>query len=517
MANKLIHTNYGLRWMGRAVGSGSPVSIHRVAVGVGNLVLNRDVTGLVDERYRMPPGRVYYKAGNNLQVVVEVILPVSLSQVLPREVALFDSTGSCVACGTISRATKYPDDRMRIRMFLALPVEGLVAEAGEVSADPTKIEFPLGTLNETEFLPDTWALLHDRDPDIYDLVKITGVSGTTISLAEAPARIWNKGSRITPVRVARFDSLPQVSNKTDRAAVLTARFEIQEHKTYAPVEDWGYCAPVFTFKPDWRESIDISHQRNVKILDNETGVRTYFDSGERDRVGTRAALKLFGRETVLAFRKFVAAARGKAVKFWAPSFTLDLEPTGSISGSHFDAVDIGFSDAFVKPQEARLMLAFMFADGRPTLYRRITAVVRTLTSERYFLDVPLPTIQVTELSRVNFMVPSRFDQDGFELRHHVSGSTAVSTTVVLMSVDAGDLPDINCFTTSKPYPVVSEERVSVGMVVSGGSLQEFSVPLAAVESSLSPISGALVNLLINYADEPHGLQTQLTVTGGSLV
>lgn len=516
MPNQLIHTNYGLRWMGRALANRETVAIHEVAVGIGALTLDREVTALVDERFRMPTGLVYYEDDETLQVVIEVILPVTITQVLPREVALFDSTGGCVACGTVTRATKFPDDRMRIRMYLAVPRVGFVEEAGEPTADPTKIEFPLGTLDEPELYPNSYALMHDKDPAVYEVVKVSSITDTTVTLAAAPTMSWQKGARITPLRVARFDQLPQIQNLTDRASQTTARFEILEYSLYSPAEDWGYCAPVFTFEPDWADNITASHQRNIFTLDNDTGIRQYVDPGERDRIGTRAALKLLGRREVLRFRKFVSAARGKTVSFWSPSFTLDIEPLANIEGSYFDARDIGFSDAFAKPQQSRVMIAIVFNDGRPTLYRKLTSVVQTLNSERYFVDVPLPLIKRSEINRLHFMVPSRFDQDGFEMRHHVDGSHAVSTSVVLKSVDIGDLPDINCFVTSKPYPVVSGDDLSSGMSVSAVRMQEFSMPLAPMTSEMAVTGIELRNALVAISDEPHELDAQLSVTGATL-
>jgi hypothetical protein len=516
MPNQLIHTNYGLRWMGRALANSETVAIHEVAVGIGNLTLDREVAALVDERFRMPPGLVYYEDADTLQVVIEVVLPVTITQVQPREVALFDSTGSCVACGTLTRATKFADDRMRIRMYLAVPSVGFVEEAGEASADPTKIEFPLGTLDEPELYPNSYALMHDKDPAVHEVVKIVSVTDTTVTLSAAPALSWQRGSRITPLRVARFDQLPQIQNLTDRISQITTRFEIVEYNLYSPAEDWGYCAPVFTFEPDWSDSVTVSHERNIVVLDNETGVRQYVDSGERDRIGTRASLKLLGRSDVLRFRKFVSAARGKTVSFWAPSFTMDIDPIGAISGSYFDAMDIGFSEAFVKPQDSRIMIAIVFNDGRPTIYRKLTSVVQTLTAERYFVDVPLPLIKRSEIDRMHFMVPSRFDQDGFEMRHHVDGSHAVSTSVVLKSVDIGDLSDINCFVTSKPYPVVCADGLGSGMSVSAIRMQEFTVPLAQMSAEMIVTGIELRNTLVTTSDEPHGLDAQLSVTGATL-
>jgi len=516
VANRIIHTNYGLRALGRALPSLTPITVANVAVGAGVTDPDRAATGLVDERFRLPPAFVYYADSETLEVIIEVILPVTTTQFTPREVALFDSTGGCLAVGELNRFTKLPDDRMRIRMHLALPKNGLIATSSGVVGDPKRIEFAPGTLVDREFVANTMALLYNRDAVTPEVVKIESVTDSAITLTDAPTRFWPSGSRLAPLRVARFDALPQIANMTDRVGTSTARFELLENSPYEPVEDWGYCAPVFNFPLDWADSVTVSHDRNVSMVESVMGDRHIVDPGQRDRVMTRAGLKLIGREQAWAFRRFLSAARGKTVRFWAPSFTMDIEPIGAISGDSFVARDTGFTEAFVKPQDSRLMIAIVFTDGRPTLYRKLTGVVRVLTGERFYLEVPLPLIKREDIDSVQFMIPSRFDQDTFEFRHHVDDSKAVSTSVVLKSCDVTGMPVIECFTTSKPYPIHSSEMIVSGMTVTGGLLQEVAPPFAGIAPNMNVSGGQLVEPLTDMSFEPEAMDVGVSVTGGTL-
>jgi hypothetical protein len=69
-------------------------------------------------------------------------------------------------------------------------------------------------------------------------------------------------------------------------------------------------------------------------------------------------------------------------------------------------------------------------------------VERVGNVEQFTFDNPLPTIPSNEVSRIEFMVPSRFDQDGFELHHKVDNSAAVSMSVVTRSVDGAGMPPL---------------------------------------------------------------------------
>lgn len=62
--------------------------------------------------------------------------------------------------------------------------------------------------------------------------------------------------------------------------------------------------------------------------------------------------------------------------------------------------------------------------------------------ERFVLDAALPPIQNTRIERIQFVVPSRFDQDGFEFKHLVDESAAVQASLITRAVDGTGMPPL---------------------------------------------------------------------------
>lgn len=377
------------------------------------------------------------------------------------------------------------------------------------------LAFPAETLALREFLPGTLAAVI-ADPDTYEILTIQSAAGDTITFSAAPSGSWPAGSRIYPLRVGRMIDSVQFSNFTDSVAVAAVRFNLEEPQTW-PDASWGYCAPLFRFPVDRAQPIDFEFDRSVFMLDNETGVVDVFDPGERTRVTMKCGVTLRGRSSAIAFRQFLQKARGRAVRFWMPDLMSDVFPAGaSIGGTYFDAADTQFSDRMVVPQDARRMLGFYFIDGRPAIYRSVTSVDRVGQYERYTLDRVLPPITVAELSRVGFVMPVRFDQDSFELQHLVDDSAAVRTSLVMRSSERDDLPEIECFTTSRPYPVDHVDSLDLTAAFTGGDLRDFSYPAEGIDVDADFSFGQLRNPIVEYDLVAEGVDVSAAFTAGSL-
>lgn len=412
---------------------------------------------------------------------------------------------------------------------------------GSPVADLTTITWPAGTLDGREFLPDTLALIVGKNPDIYDVVKITSVVGDTISLASAPVQLQGVPARIVPLRKARITDKSEINNVTNQVGQLTIRAEVVDYNTYDPEEDWGYCAPLFRFRVNWASNVTVAHERNTYEYDVETGAVETIDPGQRDRTSTRVALTFTGRDETSAFRKFLAAARGKAVRFWAPSFTGDIIPVGSIEGLSFDALPSGFAEAFGMPQDSRKTIGIVFRDGRPTIYRTITSVAKFGGNERFYVDVPMPPIDKADVERIQFMLPSRFDQDGFELKHHVADCGLVTASVMLKSAEIADMEPIECFVTSEPYPLYVEDQmtsqisltswrlavaprfnegIDVGVSLQSATLRAalagFEIEQDSLNVTLLATNGSLQAASVNYTLDHEGVDVGFTITEGTL-
>lgn len=405
----------------------------------------------------------------------------------------------------------------------------------------TQVTWPDGTLANREFLPNSLALIINNDPDVYDVVKILTVVGDTITFKSAPQNLPGVRARIIPLRRARVIDSAEMENVTGQIGQTSVQFEVLDYETYAPEEDWGYCSPLFRFRVNWDRGVTVGHGRKVYEYDVATGVTEVVDPGQRDRTSTRFDLTLTGREETTAFRKFISAARGKTVRFWAPSGTDDLTLVADINGSFIDAKKTGFAESFSVPQDSRMTLAIVFRDGRPTLYRAIESVTQLSDRERFQLSVGVPPVSRSEIERVQFMIPSRFDQDSFEFKHHVADCAVVTSSVMLRSAEMAGMEPIECFVTSEPYPLYEYDGIDTGLQLRSirlmpvpkipdgldtgvalttgtlrAALQGFSVDEDSINVNMISTSGALQAASVNYTADADGVESSVGVLAGSL-
>lgn len=307
------------------------------------------------------------------------------------------------------------------------------------------VQFPSASLAYREFAAGDLVLVSNGDPTDYEILSVLSVNTGTdvLTLTAAPTGTWPPGSRLFPLRVARALEVSQFDNLTDRVAKVQVRFHLKEHEKW-PAPSWGSASPLFTFKVNRGVSLNVGLDRTTDtIIDTEIGRVETYDIYERTRMSMRFGMTLRGRTKVHAFRQFIHMARGRAVRFWMPSLTLDLIGLGDFSGSYIDVRNAGLVEYLKRAQDNRTVIGFLFNNGNATIYRNVTTITETLSGERVFLQSALPsTLDLDTIERVEFIIPARFDQDGFELTHLVDDSVAVQTSVVVRSSDTGDLPSL---------------------------------------------------------------------------
>jgi hypothetical protein len=376
-------------------------------------------------------------------------------------------------------------------------------------------EFPEGSLIYREFRAGQMAVVM-RGPSDFELLTIQAhnLDTDTITFTAAPSGSWGLDSILMPVRAARLVDAVRFENLTDNVATVQARFELLDPLTW-PDPSWGYCSPLFRFRANRATALSIDFDRLVYPIDNETGMMEVVDPAQKTRLGTRFAVVLRGRDALYRFRQFIAKARGRAVRFWMPDWMQDIIPAGDIQGAYIDAIPAGFSDYVRSYQDARQMIGVEFLDGRPTLFREVTQVSRVGQVERFVVNPALPPILKSDVARVMFVLPTRFDQDGFELQHMADQGSVVQTTLVTRSAERAGLPPIECFTTSMPYPVAEVDALDMAPSLVSLSLTVFSVEPEAVSTSMTFVSGEIRELLKQYG-YVEGLTIGATLQAGAL-
>lgn len=323
------------------------------------------------------------------------------------------------------------------------------------------VQLPVGTMHMREWRLNDLVLIMERDPSDFDILTVvdTDQVNERITLqSAAEIKVWTAGCRIIPLRQARFTDFPQMSMPVDRVGQARVRAELVDPETF-PTPDWNFDVPMWNMRPDRSEDVTLEYSRTIFEIDYGTGMRNRIDPGNTPYVGTKVALKLFGRERMWQYRRFLAAARGRAVRFYMPTFAKDVMPIANMDGLTIDVEDNGLVTFLSGPQDCRMNLGVVFADGRPNVYREIISALNLVSSAppyrtvgiRITLDEAMPPITVGEVDRIMFIQPSRFDQDSFELYHYVDNGGAVGASFVTRSQPRGSLRPIVACVTSAPY------------------------------------------------------------------
>lgn len=392
-----------------------------------------------------------------------------------------------------------------------------------IPAGTVYCSFPSGTLALREFQPNDVVLISNGDPNQYELsvVLSTDHASDTITFKSPVVGDWAPGSKLVPLRKALVINKATQAAPTDNVGIFRAQIDLVDpDDRFTP--SWGYCVPLWRFKVQRSDQLDIGYSTVDYQVDNETGPLAFYDTSKDSTVDTRFSSIAFGRETLVALRQFFAAARGRAKRFWFPSFTSDLILASDIEGSdHIDVNPNGVADYVYSVRSARKFIGIFFDDGSPTIYREVRSVgvigEGRPTAERIYLTKDVPPITKSLVTRIQFVVPSRFDQDRFELQHLVDSGGAVRVNLVTRSTEDAGMPPIECSLTSRVYPVESIEEMHGSLFITGGKLHTGELQTEELLGSLSMDSAVLRSGVQTYnAPQEDSLSSAFSVTAGTL-
>lgn len=246
-----------------------------------------------------------------------------------------------------------------------------------ITIGATGVAFGSASTQYREFRTGDLVFVNAGDPDDYELLMVAEVEPARFGWATLPTRAWPPGTRVFPCRVARIIDPPQLANRSDRVGIAQVRFELTMPDVWAP--SWGdYIGdvPMFQFRPDRKQDIQLDYTRKSFLLDNSAGVIQVTDWSGEPKIGMKMGFTFFGRDRVTAFRRMLAAARGRAVEFYTPTFTHDIVPRADIDGStpYLEAQPMGYTETMTRPQPTRLIIMVEPADGSAPIYRNIVNV-----------------------------------------------------------------------------------------------------------------------------------------------
>lgn len=260
----------------------------------------------------------------------------------------------------------------------------------------------------------------------FELVEVSAISPTAITLAAPLENGWEAFSKVHPVRKARLDDQPTLRKVSDSAMSFSISFRIMERNDDAPSEavvvshlDVYQGLNVLHTSPDEGDSNDFAFTRIMDELDNDTAIPQFFDIAGIPFPTQKHNWVSSGRKEYRQLKELLFRLRGRWGNIWLPSFTDDMRLVDQTpAGDQYLLVEnfgLTFSGGI---QAGHDHLVIFFCDGRRE-YRRITSStvlsddVEVIGVDQPFADELLPE----DVMRISFMRLSRLDQDRIEIVH----------------------------------------------------------------------------------------------------
>lgn len=290
-----------------------------------------------------------------------------------------------------------------------------------------------------DFVDGGMAALVGDDPAQAELLQVATTDVDSLVLADPVTADWPMGTRLYPVRAARFAEQPTVARKADDVWVAQLHLELNEPCDWPPqLPATTYRnRPLLAARPDESQDLTRDYERLARLLDNTTGVARVTDTTGLGFGVLQHRFVLFGRAAQVAFRSLLYGLRGRQGACWIPTHAADLEPL-IVSGSVLTVRRCGYADhAPMAPGRRDVRIARV--DGS-AVHRRITgAAIVNDETEALTLDGPVDTA-ASDITRVSFMQLARLAEDVVDISH-VTDADGVATASVVWRALRDDLEE----------------------------------------------------------------------------
>jgi hypothetical protein len=264
------------------------------------------------------------------------------------------------------------------------------------------------------------ALVMLDDPLVFEVRTIASVAGDSLVFTVALARDWPIGTKVVPVFEGKLATMPALERFTSEDVPVRMEFQLTEAIDWT--EDAGAAVyrdlPVLEIRPDWSTAPQVTPERRLAIVDNDTSIPTWYDQPGIPFTQFRLGFTLQGRAAIADFWSLLYALSGRWSPIWVPSFAVDMLVTADLTSAAttLDIEAIGLADwpLQVNRRDIRILLA----DGT-VLYRRITdADAVDADTERLTLDSALGVnADTADVVMVSFLSLCRQDTDTNLLRY----------------------------------------------------------------------------------------------------
>lgn len=259
------------------------------------------------------------------------------------------------------------------------------------------------------------------DTNTWELVTVQAIAADSITLTGATANAWAAGTRLYPVRKARFQDFPKFTPGNDELATLQANVLLDEPCDWTAA--WPSAAtyrtlPVLEWRGNEANEPGNEFDRSGGTVDYETGPVYYFDMpGMPFRLQAQEFV-LVGRTDHTAFRSMLYALNGRASLIWVPSWGNDAKLQQPVADNALQ-ISVNWSgyNQFGYLQANRRDLRIELYDGT-VFYRRVIGNADAGDHEVLQLDADLGVaVDPSAVRQINWLTVCALASDVVQISH----------------------------------------------------------------------------------------------------
>lgn len=287
----------------------------------------------------------------------------------------------------------------------------------------------VGSAQYRHFYANRKAILINKDDwKTYEVITLSGVGTTSLTVSGVLTSSWAVGSYVMPVYECRIDPAQTVARKVrdfDTIKITADEaYESQNTFTYTiPTTSGIYTtysgADVFTPIPS--VSVDYVYQHPYE-LNQWWGIGSTETYYEETYLPIKARYIVSNKSDVWNWYQFFDGHMGRLTAFWVPSWNKDIVLTAGVtsSGTTLNIQNIEYTTYWLPNQVVGRHL-YIRLPNKSYVIRKVTAA----TTSSLTISSALGTA-ITDYGNcyISFLHYARFDIDEFDVEYHTNGTVA---------------------------------------------------------------------------------------------
>lgn len=301
----------------------------------------------------------------------------------------------------------------------------------------------------TEIVAGSTVMLRGATPFIYETLKVTSKTNSTITFETGLTRDWEQGATLYNTKLCLLSSSNTAAGKrkADDAYQVSLTFDTQEPNDFtgvAPTTKYIDNIPILDLFPDEANDLTTTYRRLYAEFDADTGSgQARIDLASRSFIAQQFAYYTHGKAALYAWRGLLYFLQGKLVPLYVPTYFRDVEIISpsyvAVAGGTTMRIRRGGYADYINPGTIdRTLLMVFLRNGSNFVVQVASASVVNDEEEVLEFITSLPSdVGAYSIRRMCFMALARQDQDDIEITHHTEASGVTTMTTTFLTITPG--------------------------------------------------------------------------------